>query len=295
MPVPRSRRVSLEAAGHPTATWIHSSAIAPGDASTPRPVLMIHGFRGDHHGMDLIAAAVRGRDVIVPDLPGFGDSGPLEAGLTLDSYRDHLDALIAEVTDRWQVPPIVAGHSFGSILVAHTAARRSEQWRELILINPITSPALEGSAKLMTALTRLYYGLGARLPEIWGRRLLGDPTIVRLMSEVMATTKDRGLRRYIHDQHARYFSTFSDRASLAEAFEVSVAHTVTEVAASLTMPTLVIAGDKDAIAPITVTRDFAARLPAVEFVELAGVGHLVHYERPEETAAAIMAFCRGRD
>lgn len=287
--------MDLEVAGHRSPIWVHSPDPINAGAPDPRPLLMIHGFRGDHHGMDLIAAAVRGRDVIVPDLPGFGASAALAAGLTLESYCDHLDALAAEVTDRWQVPPILAGHSFGSILVAHAVARRREEVPELILINPITSPALEGSAKAMTALTRLYYALGARLPEAWGHQLLANPLIVRLMSEVMATTRDRGLRRYIHDQHARYFSTFSDRASLAQAFDVSVGHTVTEVAGSLSMPTLVIAGDRDAIAPIAATRDFVARLPDPALVELAGVGHLVHYERPEESASSIMAFCRGRD
>ncbi|RBP64211.1 pimeloyl-ACP methyl ester carboxylesterase [Brevibacterium sanguinis] len=256
---------------------------------------MIHGFRGDHHGMDLIGAAVRDREVIVPDLPGFGESGPLPGGLGLDSYCAHIAALIAEVTDRWQAPPILAGHSFGSILTAHTARTHPELVPELILINPITSPALEGPATVMTALTRLYYDLGARLPEAWGRRLLANPVIVRLMSEVMATTRDPGLRRYIHDQHDRHFSTFSDRQSLAQAFEVSVAHTVTEVAADLSMPVLVIAGDRDAIAPISVTRDFVAGLADARFVELSGVGHLVHYERPEAAASAIMDFSRERD
>lgn len=285
-----SSRTDLIIGGHPTAVWVHSSGSA-----TTRPVLMVHGFRGDHHGMDLIAGAVRDRDVIVADLPGFGLSPPLREGLSLDSYCAHLVELVAEVTSRWQVAPIVLGHSFGSILVAHMAARQPTMAPELILINPITSPALEGSAKVLTALTRLYYALGARLPETIGHQLLANPVIVRAMSEVMATTRDRGLRRYIHDQHARHFSTFSDRTSLAAAFDVSVAHTVTEVSDQLSMPSLVIAGDKDAIAPIAATRKFVAGLSDAIFVELSGVGHLVHYERPEEAASAIMGFCRGRD
>ena len=282
-------RTDFTVDGHPTAVWVHSSG------STARPVLMVHGFRGDHHGMDLMAGAIRDRDVIVGDLPGFGLTPPLSAGLSLDSYCDHLVGLIAEVTSRWQAAPIVLGHSFGSILVAHMAARRPATVGELILINPITTPALEGSAKVLTALTRLYYNLGARLPETIGHQLLANPVIVRAMSEVMATTSDGGLRRYIHDQHARHFSTFSDRDSLAAAFEVSVAHTVTEVAGDLRMPMLVIAGDKDAIAPIPATREFTSKLACAQFVELSGVGHLVHYERPEEAASAIVGFCRGRE
>jgi pimeloyl-ACP methyl ester carboxylesterase len=159
-----------------------------------------------------------------------------------------------------------------------------------VLINPITSPALEGPARFLTAVTRAYYALGARLPERAGNALLASPVIVRAMSEVMATTSDPGLRRYIHDQHARHFSAFSDRVSLADAFVTSVSHTVTEAAAALTMPVLVIAGDQDAIAPIAATREFVADLPDVSLVELKGVGHLVHYERSEAAASAIEEF-----
>src|SRR5699024_1337202 len=159
---------------------------------------------------------------------------------------------------------------------------------------PITSPALEGSARFLTVLTRAYYSLGARLPERQGRALLSNRLIVRAMSEVMATTSDAGLRRYVHDQHDRHFSSFADRQSLAQAYATSVAHTVTEVAAALTMPVLVIAGDRDSIAPIGPTRDFVSQLPEAELVELSGVGHLVHYERSAEAASAITGFCAKR-
>jgi pimeloyl-ACP methyl ester carboxylesterase len=32
---------------------------------------MIHGFRGDHHGLQLFADALPEYRVIIPDLPGF--------------------------------------------------------------------------------------------------------------------------------------------------------------------------------------------------------------------------------
>ncbi|UVI37726.1 alpha/beta fold hydrolase [Brevibacterium spongiae] len=274
--------------GHETAAWVYD-----GDEQA-RPLLMVHGFRGDHHGMDLIAGEIRDRTVIVPDLPGFGETSPLHAGLGLNSYIDFLSGLVIEITRVFGLPPIVLGHSFGSILVSHLAAHSPETTPELILVNPITTPALEGSARFLTGLTKAYYELGARLPHRAGHALLSNPIIVRAMSEVMATTRDPGTRAYIHDQHARYFSSFADRSSLAEAYETSVSHTVTEVAESLSMPTLVIAGDRDAIAPIGATRSFVAELADATFVELGGVGHLVHYERSEAAASAIGEFVRTR-
>lgn len=282
----------------PTAVWEYPAVRGDLLGASARPVLLVHGFRGDHHGMNLIARDLRSRQVFVPDLPGFGETPPLAEGLTLQAYTAWLDALVHEIARRTGRSPLVVGHSFGSILVAHWAAGSdgasdlspTRTTDVLAFINPITSPALEGPSRFMTALARFYYAVSAELPERAGLAVLGHPLIVRIMSEVMATTRDRGLRRYIHDQHARYFSTFSDRDSLAEAFDVSVSHTVREVEQSLMMPVHVIAGTADAVAPEPGTRAFVAALPRASVEWFSGVGHLVHYERPLRTAQSLEEF-----
>ncbi|HIY64770.1 MAG TPA: alpha/beta hydrolase, partial [Candidatus Agrococcus pullicola] len=39
-----------------------------------RPLAFVHGFRGDHHGLETIAAHLPGYRILIPDLPGFGES-----------------------------------------------------------------------------------------------------------------------------------------------------------------------------------------------------------------------------
>lgn len=292
--------VPFRGGSHATALWHYPARSASGNASR-RPVLLIHGFRGDHHGLSLIADHLRTRDAYVPDLPGFGETQPLAGGLTLESYLDFLDGLVTAVTSAAGAPPLVVGHSFGSILTAHWAARTMSRTEEdaqaptasaaapLILLNPIISPALEGTNRIMTQAAQAYYWAGARLPERAGNALLRNRVIVRLMSEVMAATCDPGLRAFIHDQHRRHFSTFADRGSLAEAFDVSIRHTVAEAAGALTMPVTVVAGRDDEIAPLAATEAFAGSLPDARLVVFDGVGHLTHYERPEQIAALIDA------
>src|SRR5699024_657034 len=107
-----------------------------------------------------------------------------------------------------------------------------------------------GPKKLMTSLAVAYYRLAAKLPQRPGTALLSNGLIVRVMSMAMAKTRRRSLRRWIHDQHRRYFSVFSDRTRLLEAFQASVDHTVAEFAPDIAMPTLLIAADKDDIAPL---------------------------------------------
>ncbi len=52
----------------------------------------------------------------------------------------------------------------------------------------------------------------------------------------------------MHAQHSSYFSAFADRDSLLQAFKASVGSNVSQVAGELTLPVLLIAGEKDEIA-----------------------------------------------
>jgi pimeloyl-ACP methyl ester carboxylesterase len=273
-------RYEVEVLGGTTAYWVYG----PAEASTT--LLVVHGFRGEHHGLEPVIAYLPDVRVISPDLPGFGETAPLpDRTHDLDTYAEWLSAFAAAVAPG----AIVLGHSFGSI-VASAAVARGLQTPRLILVNPIGAPALEGPRGILTRLAVFYYWAGARLPERLGTGLLRSGVIVRVMSVSMAKASDPELRRFVHDQHDTYFSRFSSREKLHEAFLTSVSHDVREFAPKITVPTLLIAADKDDITPIEAERHLATLFPQAELVEIEGVGHLIHYETPEPAAAAIRRF-----
>jgi len=259
-----------------------------GDADAEVTVIAVHGFRGDHHGLESVLAFLPEARVLAPDLPGFGETAPVP-GRTYDlaEYVAWLTEFAAAVAPG----AVILGHSFGSI-VASAAVASGLASPRLILINPIGAPALEGPKGIMTRLAVMYYALGARLPEKLGTALLRNRLIVRVMSITMAKTSDRDLRRFIHDQHDTYFSRFADRDVLRDAFVASVSHDVSEFAASIDVPTLLIAAQRDDITPIEVERELVTRFDDGTLVEIAHVGHLIHYETPAEAAGAIRRFLR---
>ena len=106
----------------------------------------------------------------------------------------------------------------------------------------------------------------------------------------MAKTRETELRRFIHDQHDTYFSRFADRDVLHDAFVASVSHDVSEFAAQIAQPTLLVAAQKDDITPIEAERVLAGIFPDAELVEIPEVGHLIHYETPAPAAEAIRRF-----
>lgn len=281
-----TRTGSVEVLGSRTRYWDYG----PADAAVA--LVLVHGYRGDHHGLEPVVAQLPQLRIIAPDLPGFGESTAMTgAPHSIAGYGRWLDDFLEALGLRGSVP--LLGHSFGSLVVAHAVASGTPVPR-LILVNPISTDPMSGVNGALARLTRLYYRVGRALPARAGAAWLGNPAIVRFMSVTLAKTPNPVLRQWIHEEHGRYFSSFTDRDTLAEGFDASLSTDVTQAAAGLTVPTLLIAGGDDMIAPVAGQRALAELLPDARLVVLDGVGHLIHYERPVEAAAEIAAFLAGR-
>lgn len=269
----------LSLLGSRTRIWTYGSA--------PARVVFLHGLRGDHHGLEPIVAHLDGTGVVVPDLPGFGDSPPLPGRHDIDGYAAWTRELLAAVAPDGDA--VLAGHSFGSI-VAAAAVAAGAPVRGLVLVNPIAASALAGPRAGAAQVTVLYHRLAAALPERAGTALLRSAAITRIASRAMVRTADRDLRRWIHAEHDRRFNGFADRRVLLEAFDASITRNVGEFAARVAVPTLLVAGERDDIAPVPGQHDLARRFPDGRLVVVPGTGHLAHYETPDAVASAISAF-----
>lgn len=296
------------------------------------PVLLVHGFRGDHHGLEIIAnyllKLIPNVSIISPDLPGFGRSADLpenawDEGTQGKNTRDkntqgedNINAYVAWLNDfvehinptREDARPLplhVVGHSFGSILTSAFAAAHPNSLALLSLINPISEPALEGRQRVTSRLASLYYRAGAALPEKIGYPLLRSQLITRLSSEVMMRTKDRAMRRFINGQHAAYFGSFGSRRGVLSAYEASITHTAAEYAAAIRVPVqMLVAEDDDLGTPETAramyatltSRDLPApsAAPRERLDMIPEVGHLIHYETPHLAAELIADFAAER-
>ncbi len=266
--------------------WWETSPTA--DTAAPGTVVVVHGFRGDHHGLQRVIDLLPEHRILAPDLPGYGGSSPLPGPHTITAYADWLIDFASATATRAR-PFVVIGHSFGTIVTA-AAIDRGLAPDRVVLINPIASAPLAGSQAIGGLLVKALYRVGAALPRRMGERLLRSRLVTDGMSLLTTTTSDRRLRRWIKEEHRRYFSGFRTRRVVVEGFDASLSDFVTPHAAALTMPTLLIGAAQDQITP---TRDVEALrdlLPAGELVVLEDVGHLIHYERPADAAAAIRDF-----
>lgn len=97
------------------------------------PLLLIPGFSGTHS--DLLELSEKLREkffVIIPDLPGWGQSPRLKTTLTIAHYASYLGKLI----DSLKIEKLnVFGHCMGAILAIEFAHQFPEKVSELVLVS----------------------------------------------------------------------------------------------------------------------------------------------------------------
>ena len=272
----------LQLLGSRTRYWEYGTP-----ASGPT-IVVVHGYRGDHHGLEPVVRLLDDFHVISPDLPGFGDSTPMSE--RPHSIAGYVDWLAAFLDATGLAGSILLGHSFGSIVVAHAVAGGVPA-SGVVLVNPIADDPRKVAG---IGATRFYYAVARRLPERAARAWLGNPLVVQGMSVKLAKTRDRELRRFIHGQHHAYFSRFGSRASIVEGFDASLSTTVAAVADRIAQPVLLVAGERDEVAPLAGQFELLETFPDARLDVIPGVGHLVHYETPDAAAHAIQAFAAER-
>lgn len=257
-----------------TALWTYSAPEPKGR------ILLIHGFRGDHHGLEAIAGALQDYEVLIPDLPGYGKSKSFSGIHDLDAYGIWLADLCAELPE----VNLVLGHSFGSLVVANGYSKGLGV-SNVALLNPITTRSSE-QKDFANKLSSWFYRFCAKTGSV-GSLLLRAPLIVRGMSIVMTTSRQLRVRSFVHGQHAKYFSSYREDRVAFEGFTAASNGSVFDYLDALPGKVLLIAGSNDLIAPLANQVSLQARLTGSILEVIPSVGHLTHYESPTKVAELI--------
>jgi pimeloyl-ACP methyl ester carboxylesterase len=283
----RAQANQIEVGDTVTRYWFY-----PANRSAAKSIVFVHGYRGNHRGLEAIAGALEEFNIYIPDLPGFGESTPFASEHSLANYSSWLSAFIKKLN---LAKPIVLGHSFGTIVCAKFAAGKPEI-EKLILVNPVSAPALEGPKAALTKIAMGFFWLSGKLPLRAGEFILKSWPMVRGMSIVMTKTRKTKLRKWVHAQHDANFNDFASRRVAIEGYRTSVSNNVSDFASQILVHTLLIIGAKDDITSPNQQRAMAAKMSApVEVLEHRGVGHLTHYEIPDLVAADVRRFIGDAD
>ena len=234
-------------------------------------LVLVHGLGGSTNTWFPQAQVLkRELRLIAYDLAGLARS-PVTDRISIESHVDDL----ADVVRQADVERVhLAGHSLGTIICLHFAARYPQQVASLALIGafPEAPPAARCALRDRAAKARAE-----------GMAAIADAIVAAGTSDDTKTNQPAAaafVRESLMAQPAEGYARNCEALAEARAAEVS----------RVACPVLLLTGDQDRTAPPDVGRALASAIGSAQFQVLAGCGHWATIERAKQVNYALTLF-----
>jgi 3-oxoadipate enol-lactonase len=244
-----------------------------GDGS---PIVFVHGLGGTSNSFQMLLDALGGFRCVRIDLPGSGRSQRPFQSLTLDFFVETVVEVVQKVGG---APAHLVGHSMGTLVCQHLAARWAEWAKSLTLFGPILEPSEVARQRLQDR---------ARIAREEG--LIG--VAVAVVAAGLSSTSRNGnplLAPFVRESHMR-----QDREGFAQTCEALACSEAADLRL-IRCPTLIVTGDEDAVAPPSAARALADKVKGSRLKILVHCGHWTPFERPKDCAKLLSEHVRAHD
>lgn len=232
------------------------------------PVVFLHALTGsaDAWAHQVPAFTAAGYRCVTYDRRDWGRSRPTGAGADDEVATDDLHALVESLSLE---PVHLVATAAGGIIALDYAITRPERVRSLVAANTIggvqDEPYLEVQRRLRP------------------RQIQNLPVELRELGPSYRGTNPEGVARWLEIAHharpdgVRPFPPVSEPVTYARL-------------QTLCVPTLVLAGEADLLAPPALMRMLADHIPTSRFESLRDVGHAGFWERPDAWNGLVLEF-----
>jgi pimeloyl-ACP methyl ester carboxylesterase len=275
---------------------IHGRRLAYREAGQDgRPaLLLVHGITNSSATWAPITErlAARGLRVLAPDLPGHGDSerqrGDHSLGAHATMLRDFLSVVDVE-------PVTIVGHSLGGGVVMQFAYQFPDLVERMVLVSSgglgrEVSPAIRAAT---LPFAEQVIGVGASRPVTRAAAFVGGALgragvkpggdFAEIM-EGLASLSDRERRQAFVRTARSVITPWGQRVAATDKLYLAA-----------DMPTLMVAGARDAVIPAEHTRRAAQLAPNSRLEIFEEAGHFPHLDEPERFAALVAGFVEGTE
>lgn len=261
------------------------------DQQNTTPLILLHGFGASighwRHNLEVLGDR---HTVYALDMLGFGASEKAPVNYSIELW-------VEQVYDFWKAfirqPVILVGNSNGSLISMAAASAHPDMVRGIVMMS-LPDPSLEQEAipLVLRPMVKAIKNLVAsplllkpvfhfvRRPSIlrrWASIAYANPEAItdELIDILAGPPQDRG--------SARAFS-----ALFKAAIAVNFSPSVKTVLPTLTIPMLLIWGQKDRFVPPILANRFVQYNNKLQLLQLENVGHCPHDECPEQVNQAIL-------
>lgn len=252
----------------------HARDSGPPDAR--EAVVLLHGIGGDRALWPDLPLSLAGRRALAWDQPGYGASDSLPA----TTFPVLAESLLSLLDVRGVARAHLVGHSMGGMVALEFAAAHPSRVASLVLV--ATSAAF-GSRD--PAFARDF--LAARLGPLDAGRPMAE-VAEEVAGGALGPDPDPAVRAALVAAMAR-----TPEATYRATVGCLVGFDRRDALPGLAMPTLLVAGAEDRVAPPRGMARMAEAIPGARgrpLVAIPGAGHFPHLERPRDFDAALAAF-----
>jgi pimeloyl-ACP methyl ester carboxylesterase len=242
------------------------------------PLVLLHGIGTNRVIWRRVTPILAGdRLVLAADLPGLGQSAPVDEEFDLGAVAD---ALAGELARRAPAGFDLVGNSLGGAIALLLAARHQELVRRLVLVSPA---GFAPRPPALSALLGLAGPAAVALRRRLGSGLAGNATARRalLWGNIAEPQRLSGADARTMLQSSR------GSAQIGPALAAILQADLREELARLEVPLGVIWGEADRIIPIRTLEVIQKLRPDAVVETIARAAHVPHVERPGEFVAAL--------
>ncbi len=238
-------------------------------------LVFLHGLGGSARSFAREVECFAGRyRVLAWDMPGYGESAPIDPPATMSAYAERLAAWLAE---RGVERAVLVGHSIGGMILLSYALAHPERVRALVLC-AATAHFGGGDGRFAQSFRQ------SRLALLQSDRPLDEQVRELIASMVGERPDPAGLAL------ARKAASGVRRRGFQDALDALLGFDVRPKLAEIRCPVLVLAGERDRQAPASTLARLAQALPKGRLVVVPGAGHLLHHERPDIVHEQLVRF-----
>lgn len=237
-------------------------------------MIMVHGLGGTSNAWyPQVGMLSRTFRVIRPDLEGSGRS-PVKGKTSMETFaRD-----ITKIMDKLSIRSAhFLGHSMGTIICQHIAAKAPSRVKSMALLGPLAEPPepARGALKDRAALARKE-----------GMTPIAD-TLVQVATSADTKAHQPAVAAFVREIVMR-----QDAEGYARTCEALAAAKSADLA-KIKCRTLLITGDEDGVAPPAAVQKLGKAIKGARVVVLNGCGHWTPVEKPVQVNEALLNFYFG--
>ncbi len=247
------------------------------------PLLLMPGFTGTHVDLMKLAGLLTSRYfVIVPDMPGWGESPKFNKELTIENYTLYIKSLLEQL----KISKITyVGHCMGATLGIELGIKIPEKLEQIFLIStPNLGNTLYHKLLLFAADTAVKFPKSVRpLFYLWRNRFsaaLVNIFVIRIRGKMH---KLKLIWHYVVVQGE------PDENSIEEAWRDMIHFDYAKIK-NVKIPVHLVHGNEDLLIPRSRVREVLEFQPKATIDYVKDCGHMPPVENPEGVAEAILRY-----